>query len=219
MFEYDSQTALDESKSEGNILRVRFPYAGLLLLRKSPSSPDRAEVIIETPKGEVSYDIKIIKISDFSIDSIFENRLYLMIPFYIFNYESEFISINEDAERTEKLADVFRNIIDRLDEELEEGNLSALSHNVIIRLTHKVVYKLTMKHGKVQDKVGGIMGGKVLDLPEIKVFHEGKAEGRAEGLKEGEAERKKLADKNTELEDENASLKAELEALKKQMKK
>ena len=83
-----------------------------------------------------------------------------------------------------------------------------------------------MKHDKVQDKVGGIMGGKVLDLPEIKVFHEGKAEGRAEGLKEGEAnglrkgeaERKKLADKNTELEDEIASLKAELEKLKKQMK-
>ena len=108
--------------------------------------------------------------------------------------------------------------MDRLDEELEKGNLSALSHNVIIRLTHKVVYKLTMKHDKVQDKVGGIMGGKVLYLPEIKIFHEGKAEGRAEGLKEGEAERKKLADKNTKLEDENASLKAELEKLKKQMK-
>ncbi|WP_026663191.1 hypothetical protein [Butyrivibrio proteoclasticus] len=64
-----------------------------------------------------------------------------------------------------------------------------------------------MKHDKVQDKVGGIMGGKVLDLLEIKVFHEGKAEG----LKEGEAERQKLAE-------ENASLKAELEKLKKQMK-
>jgi len=86
-----------------------------------------------------------------------------------------------------------------------------LEVKVIIRLTHKVVYKLTMKHDKVQDKVGGIMGGKVLDLPEIKVFHEGKAEGRAEGLKEGEAERQKLAE-------ENAFLKAELEKLKKQMK-
>ncbi len=79
-----------------------------------------------------------------------------------------------------------------------------------------------MKHDKVQDKVGGIMGGKVLDLPEIKVFHEGKAEGlkegEANGLRKGEAERKKLADKNTKLEDENASLKAELEKLKKQMK-
>ena len=62
----------------------------------------------------------------------------------------------------------------------------------------------------------------ILDLPEIIVFHEGKAEGlkegEANGLRKGEAERKKLADKNTKLEDENASLKAELEKLKKQMK-
>ena len=100
--------------------------------------------------------------------------------------------------------------------------MSALSHNVIIRLTHKVVYKLTMKHDKVQDKVGGIMGGKVLDLPEIRIFHEGKAEGlkegKAEGLKEGEAERKKLSDENAELEEEVSSLKAELEKLRKQIK-
>ena len=90
-----------------------------------------------------------------------------------------------------------------------------LEVKVIIRLTHKVVYKLTMKHDKVQDKVGGIMGGKVLDLPEIKIFHEGKAEGlkegEANGLRKGEAERQKLAE-------ENAFLKAELEKLKKQMK-
>ncbi|WP_026488047.1 hypothetical protein [Butyrivibrio sp. XBB1001] len=222
IFEYDTQTALDKSKSEGNVLRVRFPYTGLILLRTSSTSPDRAEIIIETPNGEVNYDVKIIKVSDFSIDNIFENRLYMMIPFYIFNFESEFKAINEDEDRTEKLADVFRDIIDRLDRELEKGNLSALSHNVIIRLTHKVVYKLTMKHDKVQDKVGGIMGGKVLDLPEIRIFHEGKAEGlkegKAEGLKEGEAERKKLSDENAELEEEVSSLKAELEKLRKQIK-
>ena len=41
---------------------------------------------------------------------------------------------------------------------------------------------------------------------------------RLRDLRKGEAERKKLADKNTELEDEIASLKAELEKLKKQMK-
>ena len=74
----------------------------------------------------------------------------------------------------------------------------------------------------MQDKVGGIMGGKVLDLPEIRIFHEGKAEGlkegKAEGLKEGEAERKKLYDENAELEEEISSLKAELEELRKQIK-
>lgn len=75
----------------------------------------------------------------------------------------------------------------------------------------------------MQDKVGGIMGGKVLDLPEIRIFHEGKAEGlkegKAEGLKEGEAERKKLSLENAELEEEISSLKAELEKLMKQIKK
>ena len=84
-----------------------------------------------------------------------------------------------------------------------------------------------MKHTNVQEKVGGIMGGKVLDLPEIKVFHEGKeiglAEGEAIGLEKGEAiglekgeaigfakgedERKKLAD-------ENELLRKEIERLK-----
>ena len=216
LFEYDAQIAADESNNEGNILRVRFPYTGLLLLRRSDKAPEVVTVIIETPKGEISYDVTTIKMSDFTVDSIFENRLYLMIPFYIFNYEREFRRINRDDDKAEALAEVFRNIIGRLDNELEIGNLSAFSYNVIIRLTHKVVYKLTMKHTKVQEKVGGIMGGKVLDLPEIRIFHEGKAEGLAEGekkgLAKGERQRKKLSD-------ENASLRKEIERLKAEMNK
>lgn len=105
----------------------------------------------------------------------------------------------------------------RLYTELEKGNLSVFSYNVIISLTHKVVYKLTMKHDKVQEKVGDVMGGKVLDLPEIRIFHEGKAAGYAEGEAKGEAERKKLADENVSLNNENASLKREIETLKREL--
>lgn len=36
-------------------------------------------------------------------------------------------------------------------------------------------------------KVGDIMGGKVLDLPEFVAYDQAKAEGRAEGRAEGEA--------------------------------
>ena len=99
--------------------------------------------------------------------------------------------------------------------------MSVFSYNVIISLTHKVVYKLTMKHDKVQEKVGDVMGGKVLDLPEIRIFHEGKAAGYAEGEAKGEAigeaERKKLADENASLNNENASLKREIETLKREL--
>jgi hypothetical protein len=229
MFEYDSQIALDESEADGTVLRVRFPYTGLLLLRRSDKAPGRAEVIIQTPKGEISYDVTIMKMSDFTIDRLFENRLYLMIPFYIFNYERQLKKINLDDDKTEALAEEFRNIMDRLDEELDNGKLSALSHNAIIRLTHKVVYKLSMNHEKVQEKVGGIMGGKVLDLPDFKVFREGKAEGlkegkaeglkegKAEGLKEGEAKRQEMAEEIKEGEAKRQQMAEEIEALKREL--
>ena len=69
-----------------------------------------------------------------------------------------------------------------------------------------------MNHAKVQEKVGGLMGGKVLDLPEVRVFHEGKAQDIAEGKAQGEAERKMLSD-------ENAALLKEIEELKKELNK
>ena len=67
-----------------------------------------------------------------------------------------------------------------------------------------------MNHAKVQEKVGDIMGGKGLDLPEIRLFHEAKNLG----LAEGEEERKKLADENEKLSNENELLRKELERLK-----
>jgi hypothetical protein len=94
-------------------------------------------------------------------------------------------------------------VITRMDKELQAGNLSVYSYDVIIRLTHKVLYKLTIKHKTVQEKVGGVMGGKVLDLPEVRLYHQGVEEGR----KEGEAERNKL-------QSENDALRKELEVLK-----
>lgn len=210
LFEYGSQIATDESSNDGTVLKVRFPYTGLLLLCKTNKVQDTAKVIIETPGGDVSYDISIKKMSNYSIEQLFDNHLYLMIPFYIFNFERDFSQINKDDNKTEALAEVFRNILKRLDHELETGNLSVFSYDVIIRLTHKVVYKLTMNHAKVQEKVGDIMGGKVLDLPEIRLFHEAKnlglAEGETIGLAKGEEERKKLADENEKLSDEKAKL-------------
>ena len=79
-----------------------------------------AKVIIDTPNGEINYDVTMMQISDFTIDSIFENKLYLTIPFYIFNYEKEFKKNNLDKQKTEALANVFRGILNRLDIELEK---------------------------------------------------------------------------------------------------
>ena len=81
--------------------------------------------------------------------------------------------------------------------------MSAFSCGVIINSTRRVLYKLMHKHERVQEKVGEIMGGKVLDLPEIRIFHEGKEQGRLEG----EAERKQLSEEIERLRKEIEQLK------------
>ncbi len=57
----------------------------------------------------------------------------------------------------------------------------SVSLSAIIKLTYSVAYKITMKQDNVQKKVGDVMGGKVLDLPEFRIYDQGKAEGKAEG--------------------------------------
>ena len=62
-------------------------------------------------------------------------------------------------------------------------SLSAISLSVIIKLTHRVAYNLTMKRKNIQKKVGDLMGGHVIDLPEFKIYDNGKADGIAEGIR------------------------------------
>ena len=46
--------------------------------------------VIVTPGGTVQYDIPIMKVQKYSLDDIFEKRLLMLIPFYIFSHESSF---------------------------------------------------------------------------------------------------------------------------------
>lgn len=55
----------------------------------------------------------------------------------------------------------------------------------MIRLIHKVMYKLTMNRKNVQRRVGDIIGGKVLELDIVKARHEGIAIGYAIGYEKG----------------------------------
>ena len=66
--------------------------------------------------------------------------------------------------------------------------MSAISLSVIIKLTHRVAYNLTMKRKNIQKKVGDLMGGHVIDLPEFRIYDNGKADGKAEGKAEERTE-------------------------------
>ena len=189
---------------------VRFPHTGLLLLSAASNVPDQARITITTPDEEsVSYSIPIIRESDFTIDEIFDKKLYMLIPFYIFNFKKELQDINEDETRLEELKKVYNDIVDRLDKLLEYGQLKEFSRFAIIKITQTVVHKYTESYQCIQKEVVDIMGGKIMDLPEIRIRHEALAEGEAKG----QAERERLETENGQLKCENEQLESDNEQL------
>ncbi len=202
MFEYGSQIAKDSADKDLYKVKLNFPNSGLLLLKDSGNVPDVACIEIIMPDNtEVTYDVPIMKVSDYTIDDIFKEGLLMLIPFYIFNYEDKLPSINENEASLKEFVGDYLDIFARLDEELKRSNLSVLSYSAIIRLTHSVAYKKTMGQANVQKRVGDVMGGKVLDLPEFILYDK---------IAEIESERDELAQ-------ENEKLKHEIEELKRQM--
>ena len=189
IFEYDSQTARTDFDGDRFKVRFRFPNSGLLILRRSKTVPVTAIIELEMPDGkETSYEVPVLKMWDYSIDDIFKNNLFMLIPFYIFNLERDFDRMDKDDVELESLSERYNDIIARLKDENEKGNLSSVSLSVIIKLINIVAHNFTKSRRKINEKVGDIMGGQVLDLPEFKIFDDGKAEGRAEGRAEGKAE-------------------------------
>ncbi|MCR5801894.1 MAG: hypothetical protein K6G57_06145 [Lachnospiraceae bacterium] len=179
IFEYDAQIALDNADNTNDCLKVHFPHTGILMLRSNSKTPNKTMIIIETPGGNISYEMPIIKVSDYNYDYIFERRLYLLIPFMIFNREKEMAEINASEKKISNLLDEYRDVFDRLRIAKNDGLLSSFSCGVIMNLTYKVLHKLTMKHKTIQQKVGDFMGGKVIDLPIIHEYHRGLDEGQA----------------------------------------
>ena len=82
IFEYDAQIALDHSRVEKNSIRVRFPNTAVLYLRSSRKTPGSMKVVIEAPGGTVSYDVPVMKMSDYSADDVVRKKLYILRPFY-----------------------------------------------------------------------------------------------------------------------------------------
>lgn len=181
MFQYASQLALEDSRIEGNTLHVNFPNAAVLFLRCTRSTPEHMDIHLHTPGGSLVYQILTCRISDYTIQDIFERRLYFFIPFYIFNLEKELEEYDMDGTKRTELQDIYADILKRMEDAVRSGMLTSYSKEIIRDLTNKVVWNLAKKYENVKEGIGDIMGGKVLDLDIIRAKHEGIAEGRSEG--------------------------------------
>lgn len=196
LFEYDSQIALDEGEITEETLTVTFPNTAVLYLRTRQKTPDKMKYVIVTPGGTVQYDIPIMKVQSYSLDDIFEKRLLMLIPFYIFSHEDSFPDYDSSRQRLENLKSEYREILDRLNRLEEQGIIGAFDKRTIIELSSDVIKEITQKYENVKKGVGDIMGGALIETEARIILNQGISQGISQGKMLGMDEaNKKTADR------------------------
>ena len=181
LFGHAAQTAIASRTIHGNRMIEEIPYSAVLLLHSTENTPNVMTIEMRVRGKNVDFNVPVMKVKDYTIDEIFEKKLFFLIPFYIFNYESQFEKKEEQGGRLKGLMKDYQRIFDSLDEAAEKGLISAFMRKMIIEMSNKVLEKIAVKYGKVMEGVKSIMGGKVLEYEAKDILNEGRAEGRAEG--------------------------------------
>ena len=173
VFEYITQEALDTGTITRNKLTVTIPNAGILFLRSRKTTPDKMEIEMKTPGGTVSFFIQVMKIANYSIDDIFEKKLFFLVPFMIFSYEKDFKKYNEDEQALAQLKAEYADLMERLQKAADEGLISAYYWRVIMDMSKKVLENIARKYDNVKEGVEKIMGGHVLEHEGKKIYNAG----------------------------------------------
>ena len=184
LFEYDAQIALDEGEVTEETLTVTFPNTAVLYLRTYKKTPDKMKYVIVTPGGTVQYDVPIMKIQTYSLNDIFEKRLLMLIPFYIFSHEKYFDEYNNSELKLEELKAEYQKILERLDELEQQGAIGAFDKRTIIELTSDVIKEIAQKYENVQKGVGDMMSGALVETEARTILNQGIKQGKTQGISE-----------------------------------
>ena len=150
------------------------------------------KVRIIVPGDSAEYIVPIIKMADYTADDIFRKKLYMLIPFYIFNFEKQFEAINQDEEKLKEVVKEYRGIVKKLSDLTESEEITSFDKRTIADLSGNVIEELAKNYENVQKGVGEVMGGPMIETEAKKILMRGRDEGRVEGRVEGKAEGREL---------------------------
>lgn len=183
MVEYDFMIALSDSRKRKDKQELHFPRSCIIYLRATKSMLAEEELRIVFADGQkITYKVPVLKLKDYSIDEIFEKNLLILLPYYIINYEKELSTIAKDGAKTQKVIEEYRSIVRRL-EEVTKDDETGVFHD-IMKMMQSVMRHLLRKEPELKERMGDVMGGKVLPLPSDEL-REQRALGVQEGISQG----------------------------------
>ena len=154
IFEYDAQIALDSGEVKGNMLTVEFPHSAVLYLRSTSKTPDEMTIRMVAPNGaELSYNIPVLKVQEYGIEELFRKKLLFLLPFHLFRYAKEFDICEKDAGKLQDLKNHYSEIMKRLEQLQDSGEIDEFTRRAIIDMTKEVTRHLAEHFTNVKEGV------------------------------------------------------------------
>ena len=104
---------------------------------------------------------------------------------YIFVHEKQLSMYNKDESKRMILLKEYENIVHRIDDLCQSGELTELEKYCIITSMREVLSLIAKNQKKVLKEADEVMGGKVLEYEAKTIYRDGLKEGKKEGIREG----------------------------------
>ena len=177
IFEYAIQTAI--TTADTDICKTKFilPASGILYLRSSENIPDKHIIEIDTPGGPISYDVPVLRISDYSLNDMLDKKLWFLIPFYFFYNLKE---MSGNADKITEMEQTYTNLWIKFEQYVNSGTMKEYEKLSIKAMCDKVAKALSVNYADIAKGVDTVMGGQVLEYEAKRILNEGKVEGITE---------------------------------------
>ena len=184
---------------------IEVPHSAVVFLRSDSVDIRDFKIYIKYPKGRVSYDVPVLRIKDYDLDAIFEKKLLLLLPFFVFNItDKELDEMDRDVTKFDRLKGILDDVYVRLQDLMNSEELDGNQTGTIMLYIRDVLDKLTGKRKNVKKGVEDYMGGYIIET----IFDE-MAKEKEELNRALEDQKKAIEDKNRAIEDKNKALEEE----------
>lgn len=184
MFQYDAAIAIEHAtQTADDQTEAYFPKSCVLYIRNHREIQHQHTVNVHFADGQtVNYHCPIVYAQKYTIDSIFEKRLLLLLPYYILRYEHFLKSNTNDTDKIDQLLKDYTTICERLSQIMEYSEKRSLYLD-LIKLINQVADYIIPADKPVKERMELVMGGNVL-----KLFSDELEEHEKRGIKKGTEE-------------------------------
>ena len=112
---------------------------------------------------QVLYRVPILRAQNYTVDSIFEKRLLILLPYHILRYESFLKNSGSNSKKLEQLLTDYQKINDAL-EQCTNDKKSTLYIDMITLIEEIADHIIPKDNENIRERLGNIMGGKILQL-------------------------------------------------------